>query len=56
MAFGVDSGGARSIGEISVKVCLTLSCTDLFAARMNNIVTTVIWKPEDIMKDFFWRP
>src|SRR5271157_1319574 len=54
--FGGMSGGATSIGAMRVKVCLTLSCTDLLAARMNRIVTTVIWKPVDIMKDFFWRP
>src|ERR1039457_6474987 len=53
---GGMSGGAKSMGEISVNVCLTLSCTDLFAASMNNTVITAIWKPVDIMKDFFWRP
>jgi len=46
------SGGARSIGEISVKVCLTLFAP--IVRRQNE--QYLYLEAGDIMKDFFWRP
>src|SRR5208283_1466412 len=59
--FGATLSGLNGVsgsieGMTMLTAAFTACCPGLVENTLNTSTTIAIWKPVDIMKDFFWRP